>query len=360
MPRSPRYRTGDADLDRAVADLVAQSGPHRDEDLIYELIVSALRLGRDRADRGDLKIANAALKEMRYAFNVFAPYRSARKVAIFGSARTQPDDPLYDQTRRLATALAANDWMIITGAGPGIMTAGIEGAGPDNSFGVSIRLPFEATTSQFILDDPKLVNFRYFFTRKLAFVKESDAFALLPGGFGTLDEAFELLTLLQTGKAQPAPVVLLDVPGGTYWQGWRAFVEDELAGRGYISKRDMSLLTITDDVTEAVDEMTRFYANYHSQRFVDGELVMRMKRAPDAEMLQRLNEDFADIIVRGQVEAVETTAAERADDDHVDLDRIAFRFDRHDWARLRELIDELNTIPVAAPPLAEPADHDEI
>src|SRR5205807_2410021 len=179
--------------------------------LTYELVVSALRLARDGADRGDLKIANAALKEMRYAFNVFAPYRSARKVAIFGSARTQPDDPLYDQTRRLATALAANEWMIITGAGPGIMTAGIEGAGPDNSFGVSIRLPFEATTSQFIVDDPKIVNFRYFFTRKLTFVKESDAFALLPGGFGTLDEAFELLTLLQTGKAQPSPVVLLDV-----------------------------------------------------------------------------------------------------------------------------------------------------
>jgi uncharacterized protein (TIGR00730 family) len=360
MPRSPRYRTGDADLDRAVADLVAQSGPHRDDDLIYELIVSSLRLALDRADRGDLKIANAALKEMRYAFNVFAPYRSARKVAIFGSARTQPEDPLYDQTRRLATALAANDWMIITGAGPGIMTAGIEGAGPDNSFGVSIRLPFEATTSQFILDDPKLVNFRYFFTRKLTFVKESDAFALLPGGFGTLDEAFELLTLLQTGKAQPAPVVLLDVPGGTYWQGWRSFVEDELAGRGYISKRDMSLLKITDDVTEAVDEMTRFYSNYHSQRFVDGTLVMRLKRAPGPEMLERLNEEFADIVVRGRIERVEPTSAERADDDHVDLERIAFRFDRHDWARLRELIDALNTIPVDAPPLAEPADHDTI
>lgn len=344
MARTPRYRTGDPDLDHAISHLVARSGVSRDDDLIYELIVSALRLARDGADRGDLKIANAALKEMRYAFHVFSPYRSARKVAIFGSARTLPDDPLYDQTRRLATALAANDWMIITGAGPGIMTAGIEGAGPDNSFGVGIRLPFEATTSQFIVDDPKLVNFRYFFTRKLTFVKESDAFALLPGGFGTLDEAFELLTLLQTGKAQPAPVILLDVPGGTYWQGWRSFVEDELMARGYISKRDMSLLKITDDVEVAIDEMTRFYANYQSLRFVEGRLVMRMLRAPDDAMLARLNEEFSDIVVRGAIERIETTPAEIADDDHVDLARVAFRFDRHDWARLRELIDTLNTI----------------
>lgn len=175
-------------------------------------------------------------------------------------------------------------------------------------------------------------------------MKESDAFALLPGGFGTLDEAFELLTLLQTGKAQPAPVILLDVPDGTYWQGWRAFVEDELAGRGYISKRDLSLLKITDDVEVAIEEMTRFYANYQSLRFVEGRLVMRMLRAPDDEMLARLNEEFADIVVRGGIERVEVTPAEQADDDHVDLERIAFRFDRHDWARLRELIDTLNTM----------------
>ena len=165
---------------------------------------------------------------MRHAFYVFAPYRAARKVAIFGSARTQPDDPLYEQTRELAAAVAARDWMVITGAGPGIMEAGIEGAGPRTAFGVSIQLPFEAATTQFFADDPKLVNFRYFFTRKLEFVKESDGFVLLPGGFGTLDEAFELLTLVQTGKAQPAPIVLLDVPGGTYWQTWQAFVTEEL------------------------------------------------------------------------------------------------------------------------------------
>jgi uncharacterized protein (TIGR00730 family) len=242
----PRYRTGDDALDRAIAELVerAEAEPEN-QDQVFEIIASAVRLARDRADRGDLKMANAALKEMRYTFHVFAPYRDGMKVAIFGSARTQPDDPLYDQTRRFAAAIAKRDWMVITGAGPGIMEAGIEGAGPDRAFGVSIRLPFEAATSQLVAEDPKLVNFRYFFTRKLAFIKEADGFVLLPGGFGTLDEAFELLTLLQTGKAQPGPVVLLDVPGGTYWSHWRTFVERELESRAYVSPPDLDMVFIT-------------------------------------------------------------------------------------------------------------------
>ncbi|MGH8993082.1 MAG: LOG family protein, partial [Acidimicrobiia bacterium] len=191
MERLPRYRTGDPELDAAVAELVTLAGVDEHPDLVFELIASALRMARDQANRGDLKIANAALKEMRYAFHVFAPYRGQHKVAIFGSARTMPEDPLYEQARSFAEAMAARDWMVITGAGPGIMSAGIEGAGPVNSFGVNIRLPFEASSSQFIADDPKLINFRYFFTRKLAFMKESHGFVLLPGGFGTMDEAFE-------------------------------------------------------------------------------------------------------------------------------------------------------------------------
>ena len=275
---------------------------------MFEIVASALRLGLDRADRGDLKIANAALKEMRHAFYVFAPYRTARKVAIFGSARTQPDDPLYLQTRELAAAVAAREWMVVTGAGPGIMEAGIEGAGPEQAFGVSIKLPFEAATTQFFDGDPKLINFRYFFTRKLEFVKESDAFVLLPGGFGTLDEAFELLTLLQTGKAQPAPVVLLDVPGGTYWETWQAFVTEELVNTGYISPDDRALLCTTDDIDVAVDEIMGFYANYHSVRFVDGRLVLRMQREPAPEELAALNAEFADIVVRGEMETIGATA----------------------------------------------------
>jgi len=341
MARRARYRTGDPQLDAAIAVLVEQAGA-KSADLVFELIVSAVRMARDETDRGDLKIANAALKEMRYAFHVFAPYRAERKLAIFGSARTEQDSPLYDQARRLAMAMAAHDWMVITGAGPGIMEAGIEGAGPDNAFGVSIRLPFEAATSQFLAGDPKLMNFRYFFTRKLLFVKESHGFVLLPGGFGTMDETFELLTLVQTGKTQPVPVVLLDVPGGTFWQSWRDFMEREVVGGGYIGKHDLNLMLITDDVEKAVEEVIAFYSNYHSIRYVEGLLVIRLQRAPDDATLDALSDEFVDIVVRGRIERIEPTPAELADDDHVDLERIAFRFDRHNHARLRELIDRLN------------------
>jgi uncharacterized protein (TIGR00730 family) len=341
----PRYRTGDDSLDDDVAALVERVSAPADADLIFELVASALRLARDGADRGDLKIANASLKEMRHAFHVFAPYRSARKVSIFGSARTQPDDPLYLQTRDFAAAMAQLDWMVVTGAGPGIMEAGIEGAGVENAFGVSILLPFETTTSQFLADDPKLINFRYFFTRKLEFIKESDAFVLLPGGYGTLDEAFELLTLLQTGKAQPAPVVMLDVPGGTYWEHWGAFVERELERPGYVSLEDDHLFCVTDDVQVAVDEILGFYRNYHSQRFVKGRLVLRLREAPAPDRLAALNAEFADIVVRGEMEVIDATPDEVDDDDHVDHARLAFRFDRHGWSRLRMLIDRLNDRP---------------
>lgn len=341
MDRLPRYRTGDDRLDRQVADLIEAAGATENRDQIFELIATALRFSRDHADRGDLKMASAALKELRYAFRVFAPYRASRKVAIFGSARTRADDPLYEQTVRLAARLAEREWMIISGAGPGIMQAGIEGAGTDNAFGVSIRLPFESTASTYLDGDPKLINFRYFFTRKVSFIKEADGFALLPGGFGTLDELFELLTLVQTGKAQPGPIVLLDVPGGTYWTEWWDFIERELSGRHYISPDDHGLVTITDDVDRAVDRLTGFFSNYHSMRFVDRRLVLRMVHAPDADRLAALSEEYAGIIERGGIERVEPSKSEITDDDHLDLERIAFRFDRHGWSRLMALIDEL-------------------
>ena len=344
--RLPRYRTGDPELDEEVAALASQVSDE-DADLIFELVTSAVRLARDHADRGDLKMANAALKEMRYSFHVFEPYRSQRKVAIFGSARTQPHDPLYDQARRFARAIAACEWMVITGAGPGIMEAGIEGAGAERAFGVSIRLPFEAAVSQFA-DDPKLINFRYFFTRKVTFVKEADAFVLLPGGFGTLDEAFELLTLVQTGKAQPGPIVLLDTPGGTYWAGWLDFVRQELLDNRYVSPPDLGLLTVTDDVDTAVRAVTGFFANYVSQRFVDGRLVLRLRTPPDDATLAALSEEFTDITRRGQLERVGASPAEVEDGDALDAARIAFWFDKRGWARLRTLIDRLNARSPAA------------
>lgn len=342
MSRPPRYRFGEPEVDAAISDLIDAVGGCDDADLVSELIVSALHLARDRADRGDLKIANAALREMRTAFRAFAPFTDRRKVAIFGSARTQPDDPLYAQARDTASAFAERDWMIITGAGPGIMEAGVEGAGPEQSFGVSIRLPFETVTSQFLAGDPKLVNFRYFFTRKLAFMKEAHGFVLLPGGVGTMDEAFELLTLTQTGKTEPAPIVMLDVPGGTYWQTFRDFLRTELETRGYIASHDFSLFRVTDDVAQAVEEVTSFYGNFHSIRFVEGTLVLRLRRAPESSRLAELSREFADIIVSGELERISTTPAEKADEDHVELERIAMRFDRSGWARLRQLIDVLN------------------
>jgi uncharacterized protein (TIGR00730 family) len=302
-------------------------------------------MGRDRADRGDLKIANSALKELRHAFSAFAPYRNARKVAIFGSARTRRDDPLYEQARRLAAAMAAQDWMVITGAGPGIMEAGIEGAGADNAFGVSIRLPFESPSAQFVADDPKLLRFRYFFTRKVTFIKESHAFVLLPGGYGTMDEGFELLTLLQTGKAPPAPIVLLDVPGATYWDGWKAFVEEELLEPGYLSPHDLCFVKITDDIDAVVDELTGFYANYQSLRFVEGRLVLRLRQAPSEAELEVLNREFADLLTRGRIERIDATAPEVADGDALDLERLLVPFDRRNYARLRELIDRCNGRP---------------
>jgi uncharacterized protein (TIGR00730 family) len=342
MERLPRYRTGDPELDAAIAELVTRSGAAEHVDLVFEMIVSALRMGRDGAARGDFKIANSALKEMRYAFQVFSHYRGQRKVAIFGSARTMPEDPLYEQARAFAAGMAERDWMVITGAGPGIMSAGIEGAGTENSFGVNIRLPFEAATSQFIADDPKLINFRYFFTRKLSFIKESHGFVLLPGGFGTMDEAFELLTLVQTGKSHPAPIVLLEVPGGTYWASWKRFVEEELMVRRLISPDDLDLVHITDDVDDAVREIEGFYSNFHSIRFVDRALVIRMRELPSDEQLERFNEDFADIVTGGRIEPTQPSPPEIGDNDHVGLARIRLRFDRTHWARLRNLIDAIN------------------
>jgi uncharacterized protein (TIGR00730 family) len=342
VTKLPRYRTGDPELDQLVAQLVEETGGTSHSDLVFELVASAVRMAREHAERGDLKIANAALKEMRYAFRAFAPYRAERKAAIFGSARVEPHDPLYEHTRRLAETLAARDWMVITGAGPGIMEAGVEGAGPEQSFGVSIRLPFEPAATQFVSGDPKLVNFRYFFTRKLAFIKEAHGFVLLPGGFGTLDEAFELLTLLQTGKTEPAPIVLLDVPGGTYWSHWRSFVEAELAGSGYISKPDLGLVRVFNDIDAAVDELVSFYTNYQSQRFVQGRLVLRMSEAPSTAECARLSDEFGDLLLRGDIERIDPTEAEIADGDALELERLALWFDRRSWARLRALIDQLN------------------
>ena len=348
--RLPRYRTGNADLDKKIVELLDAAGASDDRDQLFEIMATAVRLATDdEVARLDLKITNAALKEMAQAFKVFAPYRHIPKVTMFGSARTRPEDPLYAQARDLAAALAAHDWFVITGAGPGIMAAGLEGAGRDHSFGINIRLPFEQGANEFIMGDPKLVEMKYFFTRKLMLVKESHAFVVLPGGFGTLDEALELLTLVQTGKAEPVPIVLLEVPGGTYWHGFRHFVEKEVEGRGLISSEDLCLYKVTDDVAEAADEILGFYRNYHSRRFVRDELVVRLRSRPTEEEVASLNRDFADICGPDGFRVTDALPAEVAGNDHVELPRLVFRFDQMHHGRLRQLIDTVNRFSSAPP-----------
>ena len=304
------------------------------------MVDSLSDLAREGTSVGDLKIANVALAEMAEAFRVFRPYRHIRKLTMFGSARTRPDDPVYILARNLAAHLAAADWMVVTGAGPGIMAAGLEGAGRDHAFGVNIRLPNEGDANPFIAQDPKLVEMRYFFTRKLMLIKESHAYAILPGGFGTQDELFELLTLLQTGKAEPAPVVMVETPGGTYWHGWLRFVQEEAIAAGWVSPDDRALYRVVNTVEEASDEVLGFYRNYHSCRWVGDLLVLRVQSAPSKAELAALNKGFGDIVVRGTIRSAAPFPPER--NDHPELPRLALRFDRFHFARLRMLIDAIN------------------
>lgn len=349
MSSRSRRRTGEARLDDAIAELLEASGASADVDLALEMLVSVVGLASDDLDRLDRKIVSAALAEMREAFGVFAPFRDVPKVTIFGSARTRPDDPLYGQARLFASRLAAEGWMVVTGAGPGIMAAGAEGAGRERSLGVNIRLPFEQEANSLLAADSKLVVMKYFFTRKLMLMKESAGFAVLPGGFGTLDETFELLTLLQTGKAAPAPLVLLDVPGGTYWKAFSDFIHSELAPRALVDTNDLSLGLITDSVDRAVEEILGFFTNFHSIRHVGSKLVVRLLAPPTPEEVDELNSAFADIVQAGRIELTGPFPPEVNDSDHLDLPRLAFTFDRTNHGRLRQLVDAINRLESAAP-----------
>ena len=336
------------DIPAAVARLVGALVPDGASTTYRRLFDSMLTTVVGLAEGGteiiDLKVADSALAEMAEAFRVFQPFRRRKKVTVFGSARTLPDHPAYRSTRDLAASMAEADWMVVTGAGPGIMAAGMEGAGRAQSIGVNIRLPFEQGANSFIAQDPKLVEMRFFFTRKLMLIKESDGYVVMPGGFGTLDEGFELLTLLQTGKAEPAPVVLLDVPGDTYWSGWDQFMRTDVESRGLVSPDDRALFMITDDVAEAAEEILGFYRNYQSCRWVGDLLVMRMLVEPDKAQLAELNRQFGDIVASGVMRLSKPLPPERTDHDHLDLARLVFRFDKTHFGRLRQLIDTLNQI----------------
>lgn len=327
----------------AVREFTQRYAPSPHADLLEQMIYTVCRLSKDATGRGELKILNHALKELRLAFRTFAPYAHIRKVSIFGSARTPEGHPQYEEARKFAERIQAAGWMVITGAGNGIMRAGHHGATREASFGVSINLPFEQSANDFIRDDPKLIKFKYFFTRKLMFVKEANAIVLFPGGFGTQDEGFEALTLVQTGKSHMVPIILCDAPGGTYWHHWRAYVESELLAQKLISPQDMDLFELTDRAEDAVQRILRFYRRYHSSRFVREKFVMRMLTPLTPAGLARINREFRDILAGGGFEqTLSALPAERGEFE--DMPRLVFEFDRKSMGRLRKLIDVINML----------------
>jgi uncharacterized protein (TIGR00730 family) len=316
--------------------------PPQIQELIARIRESTDKMATDPPSRGDLKILGRTLKELRYAFKVFAPYRRRRKVTVFGSARTPPSEPAYRQAEAFGHAIAEHEWFVITGASSGIMEAAHVGAGRAKSMGLNILLPFEQSANSVIAGDSKLVHMKYFFTRKLMFVKETDAICLMPGGFGTLDEGLEVLTLLQTGKHDLLPVVMLDAPGGHYWSAFQEFVEKQLLAQGMISPEDLGLYTITDDASAAVATILRFYRRYHSMRYVRSKLVFRLNDKPSDQTLEAINARFADILTEGQFELSEPLPDEKDDPVLAPLPRLVFSFNRRNLGRLRQLIDFLN------------------
>jgi uncharacterized protein (TIGR00730 family) len=324
----------------ALIDLAVPAIQEEDNrDLVRQLIVTALKVEYSQIPRGDVKILSRAMRELRYGFRIFKDYRDKRKVTMFGSARTPRDHPEYKQALNFARLMAKHGFMLITGAGPGIMKAGNEGAGKNNSFGINIKLPFEQAANEFISKDPRFIDCRFFFTRKLMFVKETSAMAFFPGGFGTHDEAMEALTLVQTGKSDPMPLVFVDAPRGDYWKDWEKYIEKQLLKPGKISPEDLHLYMITDNVEVAVKEIVHYYRNYHSLRFVKDQLVIRLQKSPTQALLQKLNVEFKDICVKGSIVSSPSYPEET---DHLELPRISFAFNRMNYGRLRQLIDRLN------------------
>ncbi len=333
-----------ASLSAEINHVLDEAGVKTDRRLVMRMMHTAVQLGEDGTNRLDLKIASAALAEMRDAFRLFAPFEGVPKVTVFGSARTLHDDPLYVQARDVAAALATDGWMVVTGAGPGIMQAAAEGAGPALSLGVSIRLPFEEKANTLIAASEHVVAMKYFFTRKLMLIKESSGFICLPGGFGTLDEMFELLTLQQTGKAEPTPIVLLDERGGTFWNGLKRFIDEDLAPTGVISEGDFDRVVITDSVDSAAAVIAGFWHNYDSLRWVGDSLVLRLRAEPTDEELEDLNDRFAGMLASGRIERAAPRSAEVADDDVLHLPRLALHLDQRHVGNLFRLIGAINSL----------------
>jgi uncharacterized protein (TIGR00730 family) len=326
----------------AATDQLKSLDRQRIADLIEQIKESADKLAADQPSRGDLKILSRTMRELRYAFKVFSPYRSRRKVTVFGSARTRPDKPSYQQAVKFGRAMAEQGWLVVTGAASGIMEAGHLGAGRENSMGLNIMLPFEQSSNPIIAGDPKLVHMKYFFTRKLMFVKECDAVALFPGGFGTLDEGLEVLTLLQTGKRDMVPILFIDEPGGKFWQPLLEFFHNRLLADGMVSSEDSSLYMWTDSVETAVDEILQFFRVFHSMRYVKNKLVFRLQSPISEELLADINEKFRDILVDGQFTQGPAQKEERDEPTLSAMPRLSFHFNRRSLGRLRQLIDAIN------------------
>ena len=335
-------RTG-SKVDKEIDKLLDVAGNIDHPDLVREMIVAALKAGKEKNDRAHMKLMNTTMKEMRFTGKIFGPYSGVRKVTVFGSARTKPDEPTYDMARKFGKKLAQAGYMVITGGGPGIMQAANEGAGSKHSFGVNILLPFEQKPNPVLAGNPRLITYKYFFNRKVAFLKEADAVALFPGGFGTLDEMMETLTLLQTGKHEPLPLVLIDEPGGTYWSRWLRFMREELLAEGYVSECDFELFERVDSIDAAVDRINYFYSRYHSLRYVDKKLVIRLLSAISDASVKKLNEQFSDMLTPDGKMYLSGPLPQEDDEPELSgLPRLVMDFNLMDFGSLRNLIREIN------------------
>ena len=332
-------------VDDAIDGLMAQVGDVAHPDIVREIILAGLKAGQENGGRADLKLMNSSMKEMRFTAKVFGPYRKVRKVTVFGSARTRSDAPLYHMARDLGKKLAEAGFMVITGGGPGIMQAANEGAGPKHSFGVNIRLPFEQKPNPVLVGNPRHITYKYFFNRKVAFLKEADAVVLFPGGFGTLDEAMESITLLQTGKLYPLPLFCIDEPDGTYWEHLFSFLDNELSGHGYISHDDFGLIERVTRPADAVDRIRHFYSRYHSLRYVKDQLVIRMSTTLDQGDVGTLKKAFAGILIPGgDMHLSGPLDDEMNEPDLAHLPRLVMDFNKRDFGRLRQLVDAINDL----------------
>jgi len=344
VPESRRYQLQNDAANRVIQELVDAAGvPPEKRGLVQQMLTTVLKLHEDGAPIGDLKITNAALKELRYSYKVFAPYRDVRKVTVFGSARTPETEPAAQAARTFGRRMVEQGWMVVTGAGAGIMGAAQEGAGGERSFGLNIRLPFEQEANPWIAADPKLITFKYFFTRKLFLVKEAHAIAMFPGGFGTMDETFELLTLLQTGKTTIVPIVLVEAGAQPYWRVWDAFVRGTLVEQRLIQRNDLAFYRIVDSIEDAVSELTGFYRVFHSARIVVDNLVFRLQRPLTDGDLAAIQRDFDDIL-KGPLDQLAGPAPQELPE-FPELPRLVLPFNRTSYARLRQLIDFINALP---------------